>query len=48
VQSLLAAYQPRLLSDDVRSALRDITQHAARQFGMDHLPPLPDGAGRAT
>jgi trimethylamine--corrinoid protein Co-methyltransferase len=48
VQSLLAAYHPRLLSDDVRSALHDITQHAARQFGMDRLPPLPDGAGRAT
>jgi trimethylamine--corrinoid protein Co-methyltransferase len=41
VQSLLAAYQPRSLPDDVRSALRDITQSAAHQFGMDRLPPLP-------
>ncbi len=42
VQSLLTAYQPRPLPDDVRRALRDITEHAARRFGMDHLPPLPD------
>jgi len=45
VQRLLVAYQPRPLDDDVRRALRDITERAARQFGMDHLPPLPDGLG---
>jgi len=44
VLNLLAAYRPRPLSDDTRRALRDITQAAARQFGMDRLPPLaPDG-----
>ena len=42
VESLLAAYQPRSLPDDARRALRDITQGAAHQFGMDHLPELPD------
>jgi trimethylamine--corrinoid protein Co-methyltransferase len=41
VLSLLTAYRPRPLSDDVRRALRDITQHVARRFGMDRLPPLP-------
>jgi trimethylamine--corrinoid protein Co-methyltransferase len=44
VPSLLAAYQPRSLSDDVRRALRDITERAARRFGMDRLPPLPNNA----
>jgi trimethylamine--corrinoid protein Co-methyltransferase len=42
VASLLAAYRPRTLPDDVRWALHDITRRAARQFGMDHLPSLPD------
>jgi trimethylamine--corrinoid protein Co-methyltransferase len=42
VQSLLTAYRPRPLPDDVCRAWRDITEHAARRFGMDHLPPLPD------
>jgi trimethylamine--corrinoid protein Co-methyltransferase len=41
VQNLLEGYQPRPLSGDVRHALRDITQRAARRFGMDHLPSLP-------
>jgi len=45
VRHLLAAYQPRPLPDDVRSALHDITLHAARQFGADSLPPLPNGNG---
>ena len=44
VQSLLGDYQPRSLSDDMRQGLRDITEHAARQFGMDHLPSLPGSA----
>jgi trimethylamine--corrinoid protein Co-methyltransferase len=42
VQSLLAAYEPRSLSGDVRRELRDITERAAHNFGMDHLPPLPN------
>jgi trimethylamine--corrinoid protein Co-methyltransferase len=42
VLSLLAAYRPRALSDDVRGALRHITHSTAQRFGMDRLPPLPD------
>jgi trimethylamine--corrinoid protein Co-methyltransferase len=45
VSSLLAAYQPRPLPEDVRRSLRHITQQAARQFGMDQLPLLPNGDG---
>jgi trimethylamine--corrinoid protein Co-methyltransferase len=41
VRNLLSAYQPRPMSDEVRRALREITESAARQFGMDHLPLLP-------
>jgi len=41
VQSLLDAYQPRSLPDGVRRTLRDITENAARRFGMNHLPSLP-------
>ncbi len=44
VLHLLAAYQPRVLPDEVRRALHDITQDAARRCGMDHLPPLPNDA----
>ena len=44
VRGLLASYQPRPLPGEVRRALRQITQRAARQFGMEHLPPLPEGA----
>jgi trimethylamine--corrinoid protein Co-methyltransferase len=43
VQKLLAGYEPRSLSGDVRRGLQDITERAAHQFGMDHLPPLPNG-----
>jgi trimethylamine--corrinoid protein Co-methyltransferase len=41
-RKLLAAYESRSLSDKVRRALRDITERAAFQAGMDHLPPLHD------
>jgi trimethylamine--corrinoid protein Co-methyltransferase len=41
-RKLLAAYESRSLSDEVRRALRDITERAAFQAGMDHLPPLHD------
>ncbi|UCC87236.1 MAG: trimethylamine methyltransferase family protein [Anaerolineales bacterium] len=43
VRSLLAAYQPRSLPGEVRRTLYDIMERAARQFGMEHLPPLPAG-----
>jgi trimethylamine:corrinoid methyltransferase-like protein len=41
VGRLLASYQPRPLSEDVRRGLEDITLGAARQFGMDRLPAMP-------
>lgn len=41
VRNLLSAYQPRPLPDEIRRALREITEGAARRFGMEHLPLLP-------
>jgi hypothetical protein len=42
VNELLATYQPSPISDELRTELRAITTKAARQFGMDELPPLPE------
>jgi len=42
VQQLLLTYQPSPLSDEVRTELRHIATKAARRFGMDELPPLPE------
>ncbi len=44
VEQLLAAYAPRPMAQALRHELRAIATRAARQFGMDELPPLP-GAG---
>lgn len=41
VQKLLASYQPSPISDELRLELRQIATSAARRFGMDELPPLP-------
>jgi trimethylamine--corrinoid protein Co-methyltransferase len=41
VNKLLASYEPSSISDELRSELRQIATHMARQFGMDELPPLP-------
>ncbi len=41
VSELLASYQPSPISDQLRTELRDIATQAARRFGMDELPPLP-------
>jgi trimethylamine:corrinoid methyltransferase-like protein len=41
VDALLPTYRASPLPDEVRSELRKITERAARQFGMEHLPPLP-------
>ena len=40
VASLLGSYQPRPLPEEVRQALTGMAGQAARQFGMDGLPPL--------
>jgi trimethylamine--corrinoid protein Co-methyltransferase len=41
VVKLLASYEPPPISDELRSELREIATSAARQFGMEELPPLP-------
>ncbi len=42
VNQLLATYQDSPISDELRVELRDIATKAARRFGMDELPPLPE------
>jgi trimethylamine--corrinoid protein Co-methyltransferase len=42
VNQLLAGYQPRPMSSELRAELRRIATGAARRFGMDELPPLPE------
>jgi trimethylamine--corrinoid protein Co-methyltransferase len=42
VNQLLATYTPRPVSRELRSELRGIALGAARRFGMDELPPLPE------
>ncbi len=42
VKQLLAAYKPRPMSAELRAELRRIATGAARRFGMDELPPLPE------
>lgn len=41
VDQLLAGYVPWPMDGALRDELRSITARAARQFGMDNLPPLP-------
>ena len=42
VDQLLKGYQPSPVSDKLAIELRRITAEAARKFGMDELPPLPE------
>jgi trimethylamine--corrinoid protein Co-methyltransferase len=42
VDRLLRTYQPSPISQSLRTELRKITAKAAQQFGMDHLPAIPD------
>ncbi len=42
VRTLVGAYQPAPVPAELRAELRAITTRAARQFGMESLPPLPD------
>jgi trimethylamine--corrinoid protein Co-methyltransferase len=41
VAALLDTYESPPISDELRGELRDIATTAARKFGMDELPPLP-------
>lgn len=42
VESVVAAYRPPALAPEVRTELRAIATRAARQFGMNELPELPE------
>ncbi|MFB3852722.1 MAG: trimethylamine methyltransferase family protein [Vicinamibacterales bacterium] len=42
VEKLVNGYRQPTLGQDVRGELRSICDAAARSFGMDGLPPLPD------
>jgi len=42
VEQLLKTYQPSPISKDLRGELRGIATKAAKKFGMDRLPALPD------
>jgi trimethylamine--corrinoid protein Co-methyltransferase len=42
VEELLKSYPDEPIQDDLQNELRRITTKAARQFGMDLLPPLPE------
>jgi trimethylamine--corrinoid protein Co-methyltransferase len=43
-EELVAAYRPRGIAPALASELRAIATTAARRFGMNELPPLPDQA----
>ena len=42
VESVVAAYRPPALAPEVRAELRAIATRAARPFGMNELPELPE------
>ena len=41
VEKLIPTYQPTKITGELRQELRAITLHAAKTFGMEFLPPLP-------
>ena len=43
VEKLVATYQPTKITEELRQELRAITLRAAQTFGMQSLPPLPQG-----
>jgi trimethylamine--corrinoid protein Co-methyltransferase len=45
VKTLVASYKPAPVSRELRAELRAIATAAARKFGMDELPPLPEAQG---
>lgn len=42
VEALVNAYEPVAVSGAVRAELHEITLNAAKKFGMDKLPDIPD------
>ncbi len=45
VRTLVAAYKPAPMARELRAELRAIATGAARKFGMNELPPLPEAQG---
>jgi trimethylamine--corrinoid protein Co-methyltransferase len=43
VEKLMTTYQPNQITEEQRQELRAVTLRAAKKFGMDILPPLPQG-----
>ena len=43
VEKLITGYQPTKITEELRQELRAITLRAAQTFGMQSLPPLPQG-----
>jgi trimethylamine:corrinoid methyltransferase-like protein len=43
VEKLITTYQPNKITEKQRQELRAVTLLAAKIFGMDSLPPLPQG-----
>jgi len=43
VEKLITDYQPTKITEELRQELRAITLRAAQSFGMQSLPPLPQG-----
>jgi len=43
VEKLITGYQPTKITEELRQELRAITLRAAQSFGMQSLPPLPQG-----
>jgi hypothetical protein len=44
--ALIAEYQPPDVPAEVRKELKAVMAGAARQYGMDELPPLPEPQSR--
>jgi trimethylamine--corrinoid protein Co-methyltransferase len=42
VNALVASYRPVPMARELRAELRELATAAARRFGMDRLPPLPE------
>jgi trimethylamine--corrinoid protein Co-methyltransferase len=43
VEKLITDYQPTKITEELRQELRAITLRTAQSFGMQSLPPLPQG-----
>jgi trimethylamine--corrinoid protein Co-methyltransferase len=43
VEKLISSYQPTKITKELRQELRAITLRAGQSFGMQSLPPLPQG-----